>query len=81
MTAVIVAAKRSAVCPRGGAFAALSLEELAGPVIAALLESAGVAPDQVDEVICANALGAGGNPARRVALAARRALGSSTSRN
>jgi acetyl-CoA C-acetyltransferase len=69
MTAII-AARRSAVCPRGGAFARLSLEELAAPVIAAVLADAGMAPSDVDEVICANALGAGGNPARRVALAA-----------
>jgi len=70
MTAHIISARRSAVIPRGGAFARLSIEDLAGPVIAALLAQAGIAPDQVDELICANALGAGGNPARRVALAA-----------
>lgn len=70
MSAHIIAAKRSAVAPRGGAFARLSIEELASPVIAALLADAGIAPGAVDEVICANALGAGGNPARRVALAA-----------
>ena len=70
MTAHIIAAKRSAVIPRGGAFARLSIEDLATPVIAALLADAGIAADRVDEVICANALGAGGNPARRVALAA-----------
>ena len=70
MTAYIIAAKRSAVIPRGGAFARLLIEDLAAPVIAALLLQAGIAADQVDEVICANALGAGGNPARRVALLA-----------
>jgi len=69
MTARIIAAKRSAVVPRGGAFARHSIEGLAAPVIAALLAAAGIAPGAVDEVICANALGAGGNPARRVALA------------
>ena len=69
MTAII-AARRSAVCPRNGAFARLSLEELAAPVIAAILADAGLQPGDVDEVICANALGAGGNPARRIALAA-----------
>ena len=69
MTARIIAAKRSAVIPRGGAFARHSIEELAAPVIAALLAAAGIAAGAVDEVICANALGAGGNPARRVALA------------
>ncbi|GLS86850.1 acetyl-CoA acetyltransferase [Cypionkella aquatica] len=67
---VIVAAKRTAVVPRGGAFARLEIEYLAAPVVQALLEAAGIAGQQVDELICANALGAGGNPARRVALAA-----------
>ena len=66
--AVIVAARRSAVVPRGGAFARLPLEDLAVPVVLACLADAGVAA--VDEVICANAIGPGGNPARRIALAA-----------
>jgi acetyl-CoA C-acetyltransferase len=66
--AFIVAARRTAVCPRGGAFAALSIEDLGVPVVRACLADAGLAT--VDEVIVANALGAGGNPARRVALAA-----------
>jgi acetyl-CoA C-acetyltransferase len=66
---VILAAKRTAVVPRGGAFAALEIEELAAPVVRALLAQAGIGAEQVDEVICANALGAGGNPARLVALA------------
>lgn len=70
MTAHIIAARRSAVCPRGGAFARLSLADLAVPVLRACLGDAGLAPDQVDEVILSNALGAGGNPARLVALAA-----------
>ena len=68
--AVILAAKRTAICPRGGAFARLSIEDLGAPVVQALLAAAGISGDQVDELICANALGAGGNPARRVALAA-----------
>lgn len=66
----LIAARRTAVVPRGGAFARLSIEDLAAPVITACLADAGLAPDQVDEVVLANALGAGGNPARRVALAA-----------
>lgn len=68
--AMILAARRSAVCPRGGAFAALSIEGLGAPVLQAVLADAGLSADAVDEVIVANALGAGGNPARRVALAA-----------
>lgn len=66
----LIAAQRSAVVPRGGAFARLSLEQLAVPVLQACLAVSGLEPGQVDEVILANALGAGGNPARRVALAA-----------
>ncbi len=66
----VIAAKRSAVVPRGGAFAGLSIEALGAPVLLAALADCGVDPGEVDEVIVANALGAGGNPARRVALAA-----------
>ncbi len=65
--AVIIAAKRSAIVPRGGAFSALEIEEIAAPVIGALLEGF---PHRVDEVICANGLGAGGNVARIITLAA-----------
>ena len=70
MTARILAARRTAVVPRGGAFAVLRIEDLAAPVIAAVLADAGLSACDVDEVICSNALGAGGNPGRRVALAA-----------
>jgi acetyl-CoA C-acetyltransferase len=68
--AFVIAGKRTAVVPRGGAFAALRVEDLAAPVVRALLEAAGVAGDRVDEVIVANAIGPGGNVARRVALVA-----------
>lgn len=70
MTAYIIAACRSAVVPRGGAFAALSLEALGAPVLQDALMQAGLAPELVDEVILSNAIGGGGNPARLVALAA-----------
>ena len=83
MSAFVIAARRTAVVPRGGAFAKLSIEDLAAPVITALLADAGLGPQDVDEVICSNALGAGGNPARRVALAAglsERVAGLSTDR-
>lgn len=70
MTVSLIAAKRTAVVPRGGAFRDLSLEDLAAPVVRALLTDAGIAPDQVDEVVVSNAIGTGGNPARRIALAA-----------
>lgn len=66
----LIAAKRSPVAPRGGALASLNLHELAAPVIKALIASANIDPDLVDEVIVGNALGAGGNPARLISLAA-----------
>jgi len=66
----LIAARRTAVVPRGGAFARLRIEDLAAPVLLACLADAGIGLDRVDEVILSNALGAGGNPARRVALLA-----------
>ncbi|MDH7797917.1 MULTISPECIES: thiolase family protein [unclassified Beijerinckia] len=69
-TAWIVAAKRTAVAPRHGAFAALGVHDLAAPLIGAILEETGIAPDSVDEIILGNALYGGGNPARVVGLAA-----------
>lgn len=66
----IVAALRTAIVPRGGAFAQREIHDLAAPLIPHLLAQAGLSADQVDEVILGNALGAGGNPARLVALAA-----------
>lgn len=66
----LIAARRTAVVPRGGAFARLRIEDLVAPVLQACLVDAGIGPTQVDEVILSNALGAGGNPARRAALAA-----------
>ncbi|RZS52243.1 thiolase family protein [Sphaerotilus mobilis] len=67
---LIVAACRSAVAPVGGAFAALSAHELGAPVLRALLAQAGVDAAAIDQVLIGNALGAGGNPARLLALAA-----------
>jgi len=66
----IIAARRSPVVPRGGALTALEPHEIAAPVIRQLLTDAGLAPEQVGEVIVSNALGAGGNIARSVTLAA-----------
>lgn len=68
--AVILSARRTAVVPRGGAFAALSPEALAAPVMQACLEDAGLSAEMVDEVILSNAIGPGGNTARRAALLA-----------
>ncbi|WP_430514046.1 thiolase family protein [Pannonibacter phragmitetus] len=67
---VIVAARRSPVAPRGGVLARLDLAQLGAPVLRAALMDARVPVEAVDEVILGNALGAGGNPARLVALAA-----------
>ncbi len=66
----LISARRSAVAPRNGALAGLSLHGLAAPVLRAALHDAGLSPDAVGELIVANALGAGGNPARILALAA-----------
>ena len=66
----IVAARRTAVAPSGGAFRRLMPHELAAPVLRACLADVGLGPQDVDEVILANALGGGGNPARLAALAA-----------
>ncbi|MGL4288725.1 MAG: thiolase family protein [Phreatobacter sp.] len=68
--AVIVAARRTAVAPRGGAFAGSEAMELASASIGAVLADGGLAPDDVDEVILGNALYGGGNPARVAALQA-----------
>ncbi|WP_422374061.1 thiolase family protein [Roseibium sp.] len=68
--AVIVAARRTAVCPRGGALAHLQADELAAPVLRQLLSDADLAPDAVDQVLLGNALYGGGNPARLAALRA-----------
>jgi acetyl-CoA C-acetyltransferase len=61
---------RSAVAPLGGAFHTLSAHDIAAPVLQALLQRAGLSAENVDAVVLGNALGAGGNPARMVALAA-----------
>ena len=64
----LIAARRSAIVPRNGAFAHLSIEDLAKPVLNAALGDAQLAPGQIGEIIVANALGGGGNPARIIAL-------------
>ena len=66
----ILAWARSAVAPVGGAFKALPPHGIAAPVLRELLARAGVAVSAVDAVVAGNALGAGGNPARMLALAA-----------
>lgn len=66
----IIAAHRSAVIPKGGAFARLAIHQLAAPVIKAVLDNAKISPNCVDELILSNAVGGGGNPARLAALTA-----------
>ncbi len=67
--ALIAGWVRSAVVPIGGAFDQLGPHEIGAPVLQALLARAGVLAGAVDAVVVGNALGAGGNPARMVALA------------
>ena len=67
---VILGWARSPVAPRDGAFAALEPHGIGAPVVRALLARAGVPAAAVDALVAGNALGAGGNPARMVALAA-----------
>ena len=64
----ITDAKRTPVAPRGGAFSALSVDELCAPVIGKIREQATMDAD-VELVLVGNGLYGGGNPARLVALA------------
>ncbi|MCS4292497.1 acetyl-CoA C-acetyltransferase [Comamonas sp. BIGb0152] len=68
-TVFIPSHARSAVVPVGGAFKHLQTHEIAAPVLQALLQRAGLPAAAVDAVVLGNALGAGGNPARMLALA------------
>ena len=65
---LIAAWARSAVVPRNGAFKTLHAHDIATPVLHTLLERAGIDANAVDAVVMGNALGAGGNPARMLAL-------------
>lgn len=67
--AYIVAARRSALGRIGGLHRNRRIDGLTAPVIEAVLADAGIAPDQIDEIILGNAT-EGGNPARLVSLAA-----------
>ena len=66
----ILAWARTPVAPVGGALAACAPHELAAPLVARLLADTGLPAGAVDAVVLGNALGAGGNPARVLALAA-----------
>ncbi|WPC31162.1 acetyl-CoA C-acetyltransferase [Acinetobacter towneri] len=69
---VIVAAKRTAIGSFLGSLASLSAPQLGQTAIRAVLDSAKVQPEQVDQVIMGNVLttGVGQNPARQAAIAA-----------
>lgn len=68
--ALIAAWARSPVTPLGGALSGLLAHEMAAPVVQALLARAGLDAQAVDAIVVGNALGAGGNPARMLSLAA-----------
>jgi len=70
---VITAAKRTPVGSFLGAFAAVPAHELGRTAIVAALQQAGVAPEEVSEVILGQVLTAaqGQNPARQASMAAR----------
>src|SRR5436305_12946420 len=69
---VIVAAARTPIGKFGGTLAKTPASELGALVIRKVLERAGVAPDQVSEVIMGQVLaaGVGQNPARQAAIRA-----------
>lgn len=66
----IIAACRSPIASRNGALSTYGPHELAAVVISDLLARTEIGEDQVNELVLANALGAGGNQARIAALAA-----------
>ncbi|MDX2143460.1 MAG: thiolase family protein [Rhodospirillaceae bacterium] len=66
--AVIVAARRTPIGRAGGLFRNLRVEDLAAPVLKAVLADAKLDAAQVEDVILGNAAGPGGNPARLAAL-------------
>jgi len=69
---VIVSAARTAVGKFGGSLAKIAAPELGATVIRAVLERAGLKPEQVSEVIMGQVLtgGSGQNPARQASIKA-----------
>ena len=67
-TPVVVAARRTPICNAGGALRHVTVDELAAPVLRAVLTDAGL--DTADDVVLGNVFGPGGNPARVAALRA-----------
>ena len=66
----IIGWARTPVAPVGGALRHCHPHDLGAPLVRHLLAQAGLPADAVDAVVLGNALGAGGNPARLLALAA-----------
>lgn len=68
--AVIVSAKRTAIGNFGGMFAKVSAVDLGSAVVKDILKETGVKPEQIDELIFGNVVGAGlgQNVARQVAV-------------
>src|SRR3970040_2662409 len=69
---VIVGAARTAIGKCGGSLSSVTAAKLGAHIIKKVLERAGVAPDQVSEVIMGQVLaaGVGQNPARQAAIRA-----------
>ncbi|MFJ5956213.1 thiolase family protein [Paenarthrobacter sp. NPDC092416] len=67
---VIIAALRTPICRANGQLKRLRAPELLAPVLRELLESTGINPAGVDDVVIGNAVGGGGNVARFAALQA-----------
>ncbi|MEQ4204916.1 thiolase family protein [Actinopolymorpha sp. B9G3] len=66
----IVAARRTPLGSRGRGLADVRVEQLAAPVLRALVDDLGLSPRHVSEVVLGNCMGPGGNVARVAALAA-----------
>jgi acetyl-CoA C-acetyltransferase len=67
---VIIAALRTPICRSGGALKTYRAHSLLAPVLASLLDLAGLRSEDVTDVIIGNAVGGGGNVARFAALEA-----------
>lgn len=67
---VIIAARRTPVCPVNGALRSLRAHELLAPVLRELVSELALDPASVSEVVIGNAVGGGGNVARLALLEA-----------
>ncbi|MCD1144612.1 thiolase family protein [Kocuria sp. LUK] len=67
---LLLLGRRTPLTRAGTALAHVPVHRLLAPVLRALLEETGLAPEQVADIVVGNAVGAGGNPARLAALEA-----------